>query len=187
MATPHHVVEGLLSDYAFVQPLTDIPSTSVATIAMAFPKSAISKDIDGTGFVVSKKNDYNITACTWTHKKWEHSTPEGYALLRCYVGRAGNDAIVDWSDEEIINAVLTDLNKTMQIDEKPEFTLIRRWKKSMPQYVVGHKQRIDELKEQLQKHLPGVYAAGGSFEGIGLPDCIDQGEAVLEKLKKHLQ
>ncbi|MFN7249241.1 MAG: protoporphyrinogen oxidase [Anaerobacillus sp.] len=186
MATPHHVTEEALRSYSFVEPLADIPSTSVATIAMAFPQSAIKKDINGTGFVVSKKNDYNITACTWTHKKWQHSTPEGYALLRCYVGRAGNDAIVDWSDDEIIDAVLTDLNKTMQIDAKPEFSIIKRWKNSMPQYVVGHKQRIDELKEQLQKQLPGVYAIGGSFEGIGLPDCIDQGEAVVEKLKKQL-
>lgn len=186
MATPHHVTEEALRNYSFVQSLADIPSTSVATIAMAFPQSAIKKDINGTGFVVSKKNDYNITACTWTHKKWQHSTPEGYALLRCYVGRAGNDAIVDWSDEEIINAVLKDLNKTMQIDEKPEFHIIRRWKDSMPQYVVGHKQRIDELKEQLQKQLPGLYVAGGSFEGIGVPDCIDQGEAVITKLKQQL-
>lgn len=186
MTTPHHVTEEALRSYPFVRPLTDIPSTSVATIAMAFKKEAIKKDIDGTGFVVSKKNDYNITACTWTHKKWEHSTPDGYALLRCYVGRAGNDSIVDWSDEEIKNAVLTDLNKTMQIDENPEFTIIRRWKQSMTQYVVGHKQRIDELKDQMQKHLPGVYVAGGSYEGIGVPDCIDQGEAVVAKLKDKL-
>ncbi len=187
MATPHHMIEDALRDYSFVKSLTHIPSTSVATIAMAFQQDAIKKDINGTGFVVSKKNDYHITACTWTHKKWEHSTPEGYALLRCYVGRAGNDSIVDWSDEEIINAVLEDLNKTMEIDKKPEFTMIRRWKQAMPQYVVGHKQRIAELKEQLQKQLPGLYVVGGSFEGIGVPDCIDQGEAVVEKLKMHLQ
>ena len=186
MATPHHVTEQTLSNYSFVKPLADIPSTSVATIAMAFPQSAIKKDIDGTGFVVSKKNNYNITACTWTHKKWAHSAPEGYALLRCYVGRAGNDAIVDWSDDEIIDAVLADLNKTMEIDEKPEFHIIRRWKDAMPQYVVGHKHRITELKEQLQKQLPGVYTIGGSFEGIGVPDCIDQGEAVVEKIVKQL-
>lgn len=186
MATPHYTIAEAFKDYSFLQPLADIPSTSVATIAMAFPKSAIKQDINGTGFVVSKKNDYNITACTWTHKKWPTSTPEGYALLRCYVGRAGNDSIVDWSDEEIINAVLADLNKTMQIDEKPEFTIIRRWKKSMTQYVVGHKHLVDEVKEQLQKQLPGVYVAGGSFEGIGVPDCIDQGVAVVEKIKQQL-
>lgn len=186
MATPHHITNELLNKYSFVNSLTDIPSTSVATIAMAFRQSAIKQDIDGTGFVVSKKNNYNITACTWTHKKWEHSAPEGYALLRCYVGRAGDDKIVNWTDEEISKAVLADLNKIMKIDEKPEFEIIRRWKHSMPQYVVGHKHRIDELKEQLQKQLPGVYVAGGSYEGIGLPDCVDQGEAVVEKLKQHL-
>lgn len=186
MTTPHYVTEEALKDYSFLKPLADIPSTSVATVAMAFPKKAIKQDIEGTGFVVARKSEYNITACTWTHKKWHHSTPEGYALLRCYVGRAGNDEIVNWSDEEIFDAVLTDLNKTMKIVEKPEFQIIRRWKQSMTQYVVGHKQLIEEVKEQLQKQLPGVYVAGGSYEGIGVPDCIDQGEAVVEKLKKQL-
>jgi len=156
-------------------------------VAMAFPASVIKQDIDGTGFVVSRNSDYTITACTWTHKKWPHTTPEGKVLLRCYVGRPGDEAIVDLSDDEMIKIVLEDLNKTMDIQAQPEFALVSRWKEAMPQYTVGHKQRVENLKSDLLKELPGVFVGGSSYEGIGLPDCIDQGEAAVEKILGYLE
>ncbi|NHM31737.1 protoporphyrinogen oxidase [Neobacillus terrae] len=185
-AIPHKVTQSMFSQYEFFDNFKLMPSTSVATVALAFPKEAIKSDIDGTGFVVSRNSDYTITACTWTHKKWEHSTPEGKVLLRCYVGRAGEETIVDLSDDQIVKIVLDDLNKTMDITMEPEFFVVSRWKNAMPQYTVGHKQRIGEIKEHMLTELPGVFLAGASYEGIGLPDCIDQGEAAAVKVLEYL-
>lgn len=187
VTTPHHATQAMFSQYSFFEPFIEMPSTSVATVAMAFSESAIKKDIDGTGFVVSRNNDYIITACTWTHKKWPHTTPSGKVLLRCYVGKAGDEAIVEQSDDEIIKVVLDDLNKTMDITEQPEFTIISRWKDAMPQYTVGHKDRIELVKKNVQEQLPGVFLAGSSYEGLGLPDCIDQGEAAVEHVLQFLK
>ncbi len=158
-------------------------ATSVANVALAFDKSAIKEDIDGTGFVVSRNSNYRITACTWTHKKWpETAAPEGKALLRCYVGRPGDEDIVDLSDESLEEIVLHDLNKIMKIDEKPLFTVVSRWKNAMPQYRIGHKQRVEQLESDLNDNLPGVFVAGSPYHGIGIPDCIDQGEEAVEKI-----
>ncbi len=187
LATPHHVIPTMLPDEPMFAPLKDVPSTSVATVAMAFNEDAIKKDIDGTGFVVSRNSDYTITACTWTHKKWPHTTPKGKVLIRCYVGRAGEEAVVDLSDGEIEKIVLDDLNKIMEIDAKPDFTIVSRWKNSMPQYTVGHKDRVKAIKEQMELKLPGVFLAGSSFEGLGLPDCIDQGEAAVRSVLEYLE
>ncbi|MDP4083928.1 MAG: protoporphyrinogen oxidase [Bacillota bacterium] len=181
-ATPHKATQVMFSDYSFFDSFKIVPSTSVATVALAFPLEAIKKDIDGTGFVVSRNSDYTITACTWTHKKWEHSTPEGKALLRCYVGRAGDETIVELSDDQIVKIVLDDLNKTMDITMDPEFFVISRWKNAMPQYTVGHKQRLKEIYEHVTEELPGVFLAGSSYEGIGVPDCIDQGEKAVQSV-----
>lgn len=186
IATPHQGAAKILSDYRFADGLKEMPSTSVATVALAFPKSAIKKDINGTGFVVSRNSDYTITACTWTHKKWPHTTPEGKVLLRCYVGRPGEEAIVEQSDDEIVKIVLDDLNKTMNITKDPEFSIVTRWRNAMPQYTVGHKERIETVKEGLAKELPGVFLAGSSYEGLGIPDCIDQGEAAVKKILQYL-
>ena len=186
-ATPHKVTQSMFSQYRFFDPLKSVPSTSVATVALAFPEEAIKKDIDGTGFVVSRNGDYSITACTWTHKKWEHSTPKGKVLLRCYVGRAGDETIVDLSDDQIIKIVLDDLNKTMDITLRPDFTIVSRWKNSMPQYTVGHKQRLETINQHVKAELPGVFLAGSSYGGVGLPDCIDQGEAAVKRVLDYLK
>ncbi|MEJ9211507.1 protoporphyrinogen oxidase [Bacillus smithii] len=186
LATPHGVIPDMLPQYDFYSPLKDMKSTSVATIAMAFPSEAIEQDIDGTGFVVSRNSDFTITACTWTHKKWPHTTPKGKVLLRCYVGRAGDETVVDLSDSELEKIVLEDLNKTMNISMKPDFTIVTRWKNAMPQYAVGHIERMEKIKQSTQKELPGLFLAGSSYEGLGVPDCIDQGEEAVEKVLAFL-
>lgn len=186
MAVPHFATQRMLSQYEFLEPFKETNATSVANVAMAFDESAIKKDIDGTGFVVSRNSDFRITACTWTHKKWPHSTPEGKVLLRCYVGKPTDQEVVDYSDDEIVEIALKDLNRTMNITEKPEFSIVTRWRDSMPQYKVGHKDRLNEIEEQMKTELPGVYLAGGSYRGIGLPDCIDQGEASVEKVLSYI-
>lgn len=185
-ATPHKVTQSMFSQYRFFDPFKLVPSTSVATVALAFPEQAIKKDIDGTGFVVSRNSDYSITACTWTHKKWAHSTPKGKVLLRCYVGRAGDEAIVDLSDDQIVKIVLDDLKKTMDITMEPDFAVVSRWKNAMPQYTVGHKQRLETIKQHVAAELPGVFLAGASYEGIGVPDCIDQGEIAVKSVIEYL-
>lgn len=184
---PHQVLPAIFPDHEFFEVFDDIPSTSVANVALVFPKEAIAKDIDGTGFVVSRNSDYTITACTWGHKKWPHSCPPDKVLLRCFVGRPGDDTIVELSDDEIIKIVLEDMNKTMNITMEPEFAVISRWKNAMPQYTVGHKERLAKVLEHVKQDLPGVFIAGSSFEGLGIPDCIDQGEAAVEKVLNFIK
>ncbi|MFB4167109.1 protoporphyrinogen oxidase [Virgibacillus sp. JSM 102003] len=187
MATPHYTLPKMFSQYDLFNEFHDIPATSVANVALAFDQSAIKKDIDGTGFVVSRNSDFRITACTWTHKKWPQSTPEGKALLRCYVGRPTDQSVVDLSDEEITEIVLNDLNKTMNITQKPEFSVITRWQNAMPQYTVGHKERIAKVREEASHKLPGLFLTGSSYEGIGVPDCIGQGEKAVADVLEYLR
>ncbi|MGI8314497.1 protoporphyrinogen oxidase [Halobacillus mangrovi] len=187
LAVPHFAAQRMLTHYEFMAPFKEKNATSVANVAMAFDASAIKKDIDGTGFVVSRNSDFRITACTWTHKKWPHSTPEGKVLLRCYVGKPDDQEVVDLTDEEIVEICLRDLNQTMDISERPDFSIVTRWHDAMPQYKVGHKERLETITGQMKEHIPGVYLAGGSYRGIGLPDCIDQGEAAVQQVLDYLQ
>lgn len=187
MTTPHDTLPKIFSQYSLFDAFRNVPATSVANVAMAFDTSAIEQDIEGTGFVVSRNSDFRITACTWTHKKWPNAVPDGKALIRCYVGKPSDQSVVDLSDDEITDIVMNDLNKTMNITTHPEFSVISRWKNAMPQYTVGHTERVSKVRENMRKELPGVFLAGSSFEGVGIPDCIGQGEKAVADVLEHLR
>lgn len=188
VATSHQVLTELVQernvDFSYFE---SMPATSVATVAMAFPEEAVKLSSNGTGFVISRNSGFTITACTWTHRKWPHTAPKGKALIRAYVGKAGDEAIVEQSDDVIVKTVLEDLRRIMDIDGEPEFSIVSRLKHSMPQYQVGHKEKVSEIKKQLSKAAPGVYLTGASFEGIGIPDCIDQGKQAVNDVLQFLQ
>ena len=186
LTTGHEMAGRLFAPHGLLQDLRKIPTTSVATVALAFPEEAVVQEKEGTGFLVSRSSDYSITACTWTHRKWPTTTPKGKVLLRAFVGRAGDEAIVDLPDAEIEKIVLADLEKIIGIKGKPDFTVITRWKKDRPQYRVGHKQRVIEARKELEAKFPNVKLAGASYTGVGLPDCVDQGKAAVKEIIEEL-
>ncbi|WP_252502346.1 protoporphyrinogen oxidase [Sporosarcina sp. Marseille-Q4943] len=182
LTTGHMAASQLFASHGLLEGLKEIHTTSVATVALAFPEEHVVQDMEGTGFLVSRSSDYSITACTWVSRKWPTSTPEGKVLLRAFVGRVGEDAIVDLPDDEIERIVLEDLGKIIPIKGKPDFTVITRFKDDRPQYRVGHRQRIDAARAELKEAFPNVKLAGASYDGVGLPDCVDQGKAAVEEV-----
>lgn len=187
MATPHTVLSKVFSKFPIFDTLQQVPVGSVANVAMGFDSKSLKKLPDGTGFVVSRNSKVQITACTWTHRKWPQAVPTGKAMLRCYVGRPDNPEVVNLSDEEIIALVRKDLQKIMKIKQAPEFAVVTRWRNKMPQYTVGHVERLQAVREQMPAGLPGVFLAGSSYEGVGVPDCIDQGEQAVEQVLAFLK
>ena len=149
VATSHKVLPSMFAQYKQFRFFRNIPSTSVANVALAFQKSAIQRDINGTGFVVSRNSDYTITACTWTHKNGhiQRQKENTFAVTL----DVGDEAVVEQTEEELVQLVLEDLRKTMDITEDPEFTIVSRWKEAMPQYTVGHNERMKSSQHLWRK------------------------------------
>jgi oxygen-dependent protoporphyrinogen oxidase len=182
MTAPAFIAAELLEPLTDCSELRAINYVSVANVALAFDKATFGLDFDGSGFVVPRSEGLQITACTWTSSKWLHSSPQDKVLLRCYVGRSGDEASVDLPDEELIKAVRRDIKETMGITAEPIFTEITRLHRSMPQYPVGHVENMQRLRERLAADLPGVWITGAAFDGVGLPDCIRQGKEAAKAL-----
>jgi oxygen-dependent protoporphyrinogen oxidase len=187
VASPHKSIAAMFENREEFSYLKSMESTSVANVALGFSNDAVEMKQEGTGFVISRNSDFTITACTWTNKKWPHTAPEGKTLLRAYVGKAGDETVVDQSDNEIVRIVLDDLKRIMKITGEPEMVSVTRWNESMPQYNVGHKQKIKELFDTISSSFPGIFPAGASFEGVGIPDCISQGKQAVYDMIDYLQ
>lgn len=177
LATPAFVTASLLQPLApeAASLLRQIPYASTATVSLAFREGDL-PPLRGHGFVVARGEGRRITACTWASAKWPDRAPPGFALLRAYVGSAGDAAVLEQSDEEILRVVGEELYAAMGITASPVLRRIVRWPASMPQYTVGHLERLAAAEAALAR-LPRLFLAGAAYRGIGLPDCIRQGLA----------
>lgn len=161
--------------------LQDIPYTSTATISLAYPTEAVESHIQGYGFVVPRKEKRPLLACTWTSLKWTNRSLKGETLIRCYVGGRGREEILECEDTQLIELVRRELQDIVGITSSPNYTEVHRWVRGMPQYVVGHQARVAKIKDLLLSR-PTLQLCGAGLNGIGIPDCIREGNRVAETL-----
>lgn len=182
LAVPPAISANLLSQQVpAATQLSEIRYVSVANAIIAFDEKDVPFKIDGSGFVVPRKEGRTITACTWTSSKWLHSAPEGKVLLRCYVGRAGDEEIAHLSEQELLEKIRLDLKELMNITAEPLFYEITRWPHSMPQYPLEHLGNLKKIRAELSTAMPGLFLTGSGYHGVGLPDCVRQGREASEE------
>jgi oxygen-dependent protoporphyrinogen oxidase len=155
--------------------LDDIPYASTATINLAYRRADIPHPLDGFGFVVPFIEKRTLMACTFSSVKFANRAPHGHALLRAFVGGGLQPDMFELDEDEMIRRVRDDLRQLLGIESAPLFAQVVKWPRSMPQYHVGHLERVKRI-EQLVAALPGLALAGNAFHGPGIPDCIRSGE-----------
>ena len=160
--------------------LNETPYVSSATISMAFPREAIPHPLDAYGFIVPKIANRRIMAVTWSSIKWGHRAPQGKVLLRAFVGGAQRQELASCGDQETIAMVREELSSIMGITSPPEKSWIYRWPQGMPQYIMGHLERLEAI-DAITDQQKGLYLAGAGYRGIGIPDCINQGRQAAVK------
>jgi oxygen-dependent protoporphyrinogen oxidase len=190
LATPLHVTQALLrplSDGARMAGLLPQQATSAIVVALAFaPNQAARLRIPpGFGFVVPQALDgessHQLLACTFVHQKFPGRAPEGAVLLRAFFGGHSGDALSVETDDNLIERARLQLSRVLGPLPEASETVVRRWPHSLPQYAVGHLERMAEL-ESLLSAMPGLHLVGSAYHGVGLPDLIRQGRATARVL-----
>ncbi len=178
LALPAYECSRLLTplDAGLGAPLGEIPYNSALTVALAFDAPVARELPLGFGFLVPKKERRRLLACTFVHQKFNHRTPPGKALLRCFLGGAGDHRVLDLDHHEIISTVRKELQEILGLRAEPLFHRLYRWPRAMPQYTVGHARRLAAIQESIM-NLPGIFLAGNAYSGIGISDCIRTGRA----------
>ena len=173
LATPAFATAGLLADLApdAASVLGEIPYVDVATIWLSYPRSAMSRPLDGTGFLVPPQEGKLMVGCTWSSAKWPHLADDNLVLIRCMVGRRGDSRWLDMDDETLVRRVHEELVEAMGVTAGPDHQSVQRWPQAMPQYLVGHQGRLDALNAAIH-HLPGLYLTGAAYRGVGLASCV---------------
>ena len=161
--------------------LGSVAYSSSMTVVLGFKREAVRRQMLGFGFLVPRRERRKLLACTWVGNKFSGRVPESLALLRCFLGGAGGEQVLEERDETIIGAVREELRDIAGVTAEPIFWKVFRWPRSMAQYTIGHGERIQELEARLDS-IPGLVVAGNAYHGIGVPDCIRMGKQAAEKI-----
>jgi oxygen-dependent protoporphyrinogen oxidase len=184
VATPAWAAADLLEGIApaAAADLLGIPYASTAVILLVYPEGTQPSLPAGTGFVVPRGRA-PMTACTWLSSKWPHQDFGTRAVVRCYVGSAGDDDVVDASDEDLVAGCERHLAALLPLPEHAAQTVVVRWHRGMPQYEVGHLERVARIRSSLPA---GIFVTGSAYDGVGIPDCVRGARGAAERVAEHL-
>jgi protoporphyrinogen/coproporphyrinogen III oxidase len=182
-ATPAYATADFVQqiDPALSTKLYSIRYVSTATVSLGFKRAELTHPLNGFGFVVPRSEHRQILACTWSSTKFDNRAPDGHALVRAFIGGAHAEHLVDHDDAALAEMAREELHAMMGITATPVLTKVYRWQKANPQYEVGHQARVAEIDQLTTQHA-GLHLAGAAYHGVGIPDCIESGVRIAEKI-----
>ncbi|WP_158508870.1 protoporphyrinogen oxidase [Gemmatirosa kalamazoonensis] len=177
VATPAPVAGRLLadSDPALAAELASIELGSTATVSLAYAADEVPHPLDGTGYVVPRTEGRPAQACTWVSSKHAGRAPAGTRLFRVFIGGAQRPELVTRPDADLVAIAREELRRTLGVTAAPKLELVSRWVGAMPQYHMGHPERVRRIEARVAA-TPWLALAGNSYRGVGVPDCIASGE-----------
>jgi oxygen-dependent protoporphyrinogen oxidase len=165
--------------------LEGLTFVATASVHLAFRRRAVAHPLNGTGFLVPRTEPSPITGCTWASSKWPGRAPPDWVLLRAFTGWASDDSFMDKDDSALVRLATEALRPLLGLSGQPDRAWVHRWPSAMPQYGVGHVDWLSGLDSAVAGY-PGLFLAGASYSGIGVPDCIRQAKEAAQRVRQFL-
>jgi protoporphyrinogen/coproporphyrinogen III oxidase len=183
VATPAQAAADVLyaSDENLARDLGEIQYSSSVTVTLGYDEKVRASLPPGFGFLVPRSEGHRMLAATFVHNKFPHRAPANRAIVRCFLGGARDEEILESSEAQIVGIVRDELRKIISLEAEPLFVRVYKWKSAMAQYSVGHLERLQRI-ESVRQRLPGLALAGNGYNGIGVPDCVRSGTEAGSKI-----
>jgi len=165
--------------------LSQIDHAGTAIVVLGYDRRQIAHPLDGFGFVVPAIERRRILSASFSSVKFRGRAPEGKALIRVFLGGALQPEMLNRTDDELRRTAEEELGDLLGISGAACLSMILRWPAAMPQYTIGHLDRLARINAGLDK-LPGLALAGNAYEGVGIPQCINSGETAAERVTSQL-
>jgi oxygen-dependent protoporphyrinogen oxidase len=183
IALPAHIAGQVLYglDAPLSQKLFEIEYASAATVTFAFDRAAIQHDLDAYGFVVPAAEARDIIASTWASVKYAGRAPDGKVLIRVFLGGHTGQHLLAESDASLVAIAMRELSALIGVGAAPDWSRVVRYPRAMPQYHVGHFERVAVIDALAQKH-PRFALAGNAYRGVGIPDAVKSANDAVERI-----
>jgi protoporphyrinogen/coproporphyrinogen III oxidase len=178
------LLQSIDSELAYA--LRGIPHVSTAIVALGYRQEHVAFAKGMTGYLTARSEGRAVRACTVVSEKWPERVPARMALLRLSLGGAGRDDVAAMDDDTLVRTAREELRDVVGISATPELVRVYRWTNAMPQYVVGHGERLADIEARLKCRWPGLAIAGNAYRGLGISDCVSSGERAAERVVEAL-
>ncbi len=178
--------------------LDTVPYASVALATLMYSPDDIPATVSGSGFLVPPVEGFAVKAATYASRKWSWVARAGarardsegnkrsVAVVRTSLGRFGDPFVQEHSNDELAQVAVKDLAAIAGLSAKPVASTITRWDDSLPQYTVGHRERMMSAREALSS-TPGISLCGAAYDGVGIPACIGSAQFAAGQTAGYLK
>lgn len=189
LTTPDMISKQLLQDERLNEEFDQFKNKSLISIYLGFDIPDSDLPTDGTGFIATKRSDLLCGACTWTSRKWTHTSANNRLLVRLFYKSVSPhyETLCQMTETELEEVALEDIKKSLGITGKPVISEVTKWNEQMPHYHITHNQVVESLQEKMKTHYPHILLAGSSYYGAGIPDCIANGERTAQQIIESLE
>jgi oxygen-dependent protoporphyrinogen oxidase len=187
LACPAPQQAGLLerTDAALAELIAGIPYNRIAVVALGYKQSDCPNPADGFGFIAPQNTRRDVLGVQWCSSIYPGRAPQGCVLWRALCGGVHRGEMLDWPDEKLLRAVHAEMKLAMGVTGEPIFSRIVRWPAAIPQYVLGHLDRVSKIDVAAARHA-GLFLTGNAYRGVAMGDCAEQGQAVVRSVSQFL-
>lgn len=188
LATPAYETSEILKDMdkTISSVLREIFYPAISVICLGYRRDKIKHPLDGFGFLIPNRERRKILGTLWDSSIFPNRAPDGYVLLRTMLGGVRNSDLALQDEEKQISLVIKELREIMDIDLQPDFVKVFIHKKGIPQYSLGHENRLKMVDESIKKYKR-FYITGNAYRGIGVNDCIENSQIMAERIINDIQ
>lgn len=183
LAAPAAVSASLLrpTDEALAAAIDSIPLGGCSVVCLGFRRTALKQPPAGFGFVVPAVENSPILAASYSSEKFSGRADDEHFLVRVFIGGAGKEHLAALSDEELQELAIQGMRDWLGLEESPVLRRVARWHGAMPQYHRGHLAVVQRIEALVARHA-GLAVAGNAYRGVGIPQCIQSGQAAAEQV-----
>ncbi len=173
-------------DGTLAERVGSIAYNSIAVLALGYRRQDVPVDVAGFGYIAPQRTRRDVLGVQWCSSIYPGRAPDGTVLLRAMAGGWHRPELAHWDDDRLLHAVRTELRLAMGITAPPIFQHIVRWNRAIPQYHLGHLEKVAWIEERVARY-PGLFLAGNAYHGVAMNDCTEQAESLEAKVASFIE
>ena len=172
-------------DHPLADEIAGIPYNRVAVVALGYRQADCPRPADGFGYIAPQNTRRDVLGVQWCSSVYPGRAPEGFVLWRALCGGIHRADMVSLNDDDLLRAVHAEMKVAMKVTAEPVFSRIVRWPEAIPQYVLGHLDRVARIEAAASRHA-GLFLTGNAYHGVAMGDCVDRGSSTAAKVGLYL-